>query len=81
VTSVRHTTLGDVVREYRRSYPNKIALVDGPYRLTRPEVDNRVNRLANALLGAGVGEGDRILWLGQNSCRVYELLLAGPGDR
>jgi long-chain acyl-CoA synthetase len=55
--------------------------VDGPYRLTRPEVDNRVNRLANALLGAGVGEGDRILWLGQNSCRVYELLLAGPGDR
>jgi len=76
VTSVRHTTLGDVVREHRRSYPNKIALVDGLYRLTWPEVDDRVNRLANALLGAGVGEGDRILWLGQNSFRVYELLLA-----
>jgi acyl-CoA synthetase (AMP-forming)/AMP-acid ligase II len=76
VTSVRHTTLGDVVREHRRTYPDKIALVDGPFRLTWPEVDDRVNRLANALLTAGVSEGDRILWLGQNSFRVYELLLA-----
>jgi len=76
VTLIRHATLGDVVREHRRSYPDKIALVDGPYRLTWPEVDDRVNRLANALMGAGVAQGDRILWLGQNSFRVYELLLA-----
>ena len=42
--------------------------------LTWPELDERVNRLANALRGTGVGPGDRILWLGQNSFRVYELL-------
>ena len=44
------------------------------HRLTWPELDERVNRLANALRGTGVGPGDRILWLGQNSFRVYELL-------
>jgi acyl-CoA synthetase (AMP-forming)/AMP-acid ligase II len=76
VTSVRHITLGDVVREHRRTYPDKIALVDGSHRLTWPEVDDRVNRLANALIAAGVGQGDRVLWLGQNSFRIYELLLA-----
>jgi acyl-CoA synthetase (AMP-forming)/AMP-acid ligase II len=76
VTSVRNITLGDVVREHRRAYPTNIALVDGTFRLTWPQVDDRVNQLANALLRAGVGQGDRILWLGQNSFRVYELLLA-----
>jgi acyl-CoA synthetase (AMP-forming)/AMP-acid ligase II len=67
-------TFGDVLRDHRRSYPERIALVDGPSRLTWPDLDDRVNRLADALRGAGVGAGDRILWLGQNSARVYELL-------
>ncbi|MEY2404134.1 MAG: hypothetical protein QOD38_1685, partial [Acidimicrobiaceae bacterium] len=70
-------TLGDIVRENRRSYPQRTAIVDGELRLTWPQFDDRVNRLANALRDeAGVGEGDRILWLGQNSFRVLEALLA-----
>src|SRR5439155_24980882 len=72
----RRTTLGDIVTEHRRSYPGKLALIDGEYRLTWPQLDERACRLANALRQAGVGQGDRILWLGQNSCRVYELLAA-----
>ena len=32
--------------------------------------------LADALRQVGVGVGDRIMWLGQNSGRVYELLSA-----
>lgn len=67
-------TLGDVIREHRRSYPHAVALVDGDVRLTWPELDERTNRLANALTGAGVGPGDRVLWLGQNSFRIWELL-------
>ena len=52
-------------------------MVDGDLRLTWPEFDDRVNQLANALrTEAGVGEGDRVLWLGQNSFRVLEGLLA-----
>ena len=70
-------TLGDIIRENRRSYPQRAAVVDGDLRLTWPAFDDRVNRLANALRNeAGVGEGDRILWLGQNSFRVLEGLLA-----
>jgi long-chain acyl-CoA synthetase len=45
-------------------------------RLTYPELDDRVNRAAQALRAAGVGAGDRILWLGQNSFRIVELLFA-----
>jgi long-chain acyl-CoA synthetase len=70
-------TLGDIARENRRSFPNRLAAVDGATRLTWPQFDDRVNQLANALRDeAGVGQGDRVLWLGQNSFRVLELLLA-----
>jgi long-chain acyl-CoA synthetase len=69
-------TLGDLVREHRRSWPLATAVVDGEVRRTYPELDDRVNRLANALLAEGVGPGDRLLWLGQNSFRVLESLLA-----
>ena len=69
-------TVGDIIAEHRRSYPGRLALADGETHLTWPELDERVNRLANALRGTGVGPGDRILWLGQNSFRVYELLAA-----
>lgn len=69
-------TLGDVLREHRRTYPGRTALVCGDFRATYPEMDERVNRLANALAAAGFGAGDRILWLGQNCHRVLECLLA-----
>ena len=70
-------TLGDILRENRRSFPLRTAAVDGSKRLTWPALDDRVNRLANGLAqDAGVGAGDRVLWLGQNSFRVLETLLA-----
>lgn len=73
----RHAlTLGDVLREHRRSRPERLALIDGDTRLTYPELDDRVNGLADALAHEGVGPHARVLWLGQNSFRVVELLLA-----
>jgi acyl-CoA synthetase (AMP-forming)/AMP-acid ligase II len=72
--SARRLTFGDIIREHRRSFPDGVALVDGDVRLTWPQLDERTNRLANALTDAGVGSGDRILWLGQNSYRIWELL-------
>src|SRR5437588_6591177 len=69
-------TLGDVLRENRRSYPERDALVCGDDRYTYLQMDDRVNRLANALRADGFAEGDRILWLGQNCHRVLEGLLA-----
>jgi long-chain acyl-CoA synthetase len=74
--SVHGLTLGDLLDEHRRGRPRDVASVDGEVRLTYPELDERVNRLANALAVDGVGTGERVLWLGQNSFRVLELLLA-----
>ncbi len=74
--AVHTLTLGDVLGEHRRGRPQDVAAVDGEVRLTYPELDERVNRLANALAADGVGPGARVLWLGQNSVKVLELLLA-----
>ncbi|HVN51652.1 MAG TPA: AMP-binding protein, partial [Acidimicrobiales bacterium] len=72
-----HTfTLADVSREHRRSYPDRLAVVDGATRLTWPQFDDRVNRLANAFRADGVRTGDVVLWMGQNSHRVLECLAA-----
>ncbi len=76
MSSLHGLTLGDVLREHRRSRPEHPAVVDGDVRLTYSELDARVNRLANALHDDGIGVGDRIVWLGQNSFRLLELLLA-----
>ena len=72
-----HTfSLADVPREHRRSYPDRPAVVDGDTRLTWPAFDDRVNRLADALAAEGLGTGDVVLWMGQNSYRVLECLAA-----
>jgi acyl-CoA synthetase (AMP-forming)/AMP-acid ligase II len=68
-------TLGDVLREHRRSRPQRTAVVCGDYRATYPDLDQRTNRLANALVDEGIGAGDLVLWLGQNCHRVLECLL------
>ena len=68
-------TLADVLREHARSWPAQTALVDGDVRLTYRELDERTTRLAHALAADAVGPGDRVLWLGQNSFRVVELLV------
>jgi long-chain acyl-CoA synthetase len=73
---IRMHGLGDVLREHRRSRPHLTAVVDGDLRFTWPEFDARVNRLARLLQAEGVSEGGRVLWLGQNSFRLLEGILA-----
>ncbi|MFG1690054.1 AMP-binding protein [Nonomuraea sp. NPDC049269] len=73
---IHSLSLSDVLAEHARSRPQVTAVVDGETRLTYPELDARVSRLADALAAAGVAPGERVLWLGQNSHAVLELLLA-----
>ncbi|MEU7892831.1 AMP-binding protein [Nonomuraea sp. NPDC049152] len=73
---IHSLTLSDVLSEHARSRPQVTAVVDGEVRLGYPELDARVTRLAGALAGRGVTAGERVLWLGQNSHAVLELLLA-----
>ena len=70
------TTMGGVLAEHARSRPTHTATVDGDARADYAALDNRVNQLAHAFAGLGVGPGDRVLWLGQNSFRLLEGLLA-----
>lgn len=62
--------------QHRFGYPRQEAMIDGALRLSYGELYERVNRLANALSGMGVGEGDRVLHLGLNSHAMVELLFA-----
>lgn len=73
---VRHHGFADVLREHRRSRPDELAAIDGELHLTWRELDVRVNRLRTALAGHGVVAGDRLLWFGQNSVKLFELILA-----
>jgi long-chain acyl-CoA synthetase len=73
---VHALTLGDLVRDHARSRPRQLAAIDGDVRLDYRTLDTRVNQLADQLARAGVESGERICWLGQNSFRVLETLLA-----
>jgi acyl-CoA synthetase (AMP-forming)/AMP-acid ligase II len=74
--AVRRHGFADVLREQCRSRPGQVAAVDGELRLSWVELNSRVNRLVDALVKHGLAPGDRILWLGQNSVKLFELLLA-----
>lgn len=52
---------------YARSYPDQQCLSLGDKQLSYSEFDNQVNRLANAMLALGIGGGQRISILGENS--------------
>ena len=72
----RRQVLGEVLARTARRYPGKLALVFGDERRTFAELDQRVNRLANALVARGVGRGDKVAILMQNHLEVVESYLA-----
>lgn len=76
MTLVHTLTLGDMLREHARSRPRHVAVVDGDVRLDYRTLDGRVNQLADRLASVGVTDGERVCWLGQNSSRLLETLLA-----
>ena len=73
--------LEDFLRHTARRLPDKLALAAGEERLTYREFDERSNRLARALIGRGVGRGDRVIVYADNSpetvVSVFGVLKAG----
>tara|TARA_R110000868_G_scaffold39376_7_gene137156 strand:+ start:8055 stop:9623 length:1569 start_codon:yes stop_codon:yes gene_type:complete len=59
-----------------RFFPDREAVIDGDVRLTYRQLGDRVNRLANALLGLGLVRGDRVAILDRNSYRYAEAYYA-----
>ncbi|MDX9999885.1 MAG: AMP-binding protein [Polyangia bacterium] len=68
--------LGEMLKLNAHKYPSTICLMDAQRRFTFPETNRRVNRLASALLGLGLGKGDRISALMENCIEFVELYLA-----
>jgi len=59
-----------------RSFPQNLALVHGPKRLTYAQFDARVNRLANALGRLGIQQGDNVAVLQYNYPETLESIFA-----
>ncbi len=66
-------TLGDIVRRSALNYPDFEAIVFENNRLTYSELNQRTNRLANALVEKGYGKGDRVTVLAENTHKYLEL--------
>jgi acyl-CoA synthetase (AMP-forming)/AMP-acid ligase II len=73
---IRSLSLAEILEEHRRSLPNNVAAISEGQMFTFPQFADRVIRLANALEDAGVRQGDRILWLAQNTHGVLEGIIA-----
>jgi acyl-CoA synthetase (AMP-forming)/AMP-acid ligase II len=68
--------LGTVLSRHARYCPDRLAVVHGEQRLTFAAFDARVNRLARALLGAGLRKGDKIACILPNGLEILDLYWA-----
>jgi len=69
-------TLGEIVRKGAIVYQDNEAVVCEDTRLTYKELNNRVNRFANALTQMGYKKGDRITVLAENTHKYLEMYFA-----
>ncbi|RZT86020.1 fatty-acyl-CoA synthase/long-chain acyl-CoA synthetase [Pseudonocardia sediminis] len=72
----RGMTMSDLLARHARTRPDAVALRDARVSRSYTELDDRVTRLANALLERGAGHGERVAVLGLNSVEVVEAYLA-----
>ena len=70
--------IGNIIAKWANLDPARTALVDIPNdrRVTFGELDVRVRKLANALLGMGLDKGARIGVLSKNSIEYFEIYYA-----
>jgi long-chain acyl-CoA synthetase len=73
-TSTEQITTGGMVRRWAAEAPEHVALRWEGGELTYRELDERSSRVAQALLAAGVGPGDRVAYLDKNGPEQVELL-------
>lgn len=68
--------LNTLLSRHARYRPEKLAVVFADHRLTFAEFNRRVNRLANALATLGIGKGDKVATILDNSLEVLEVYQA-----
>jgi len=68
--------LGQNLKINARKFPDTVALKDSSRSFTYPELNQRVNRLANGLLSLGLNKGDKVAVFMENSIEIVEIFLA-----
>jgi acyl-CoA synthetase (AMP-forming)/AMP-acid ligase II len=68
--------LGQIQRVNAKKFPNTVALKDAQRAFTYPEMNKRVNKLANSLTKLGLQKGDKVAVLLENCIEICELFLA-----
>ena len=71
----RRTMLPDYIALNARWHHDKPAIIAGERRRSWAELDAATNRVANALIGMGLGHGDRVGLVMENSIEMVEILL------
>jgi len=69
-------TLGDIPRKGYALHRNRTAMVFEGTRITYGMLEDRVNRLANALIGHGLRKGGRVTILAENTYKYMEVYFA-----
>ncbi|QIP17106.1 AMP-binding protein [Spirosoma aureum] len=69
-------TINHWLTQHAQFRPNHLAFVFGDIRLTFADLNQSVNRMANALLIAGIGKGDKVATVLPNSRELYEAFWA-----
>ena len=68
--------IGSLLPRHARYRPDHPCVVFGPHRLTFRQFNARVNRLANGLLAAGLGKGDKVATVLPNCLELLEVYWA-----
>ena len=68
--------LGEIAAVNAKKFRDKVALKEKDRSLTFGELNLRANRLANALTSLGLGKGDKVSCLLENSIEIVELYIA-----
>jgi len=72
----RQLVLGEMLARNARKYPDREAIIIKDRRVRFKELDERVNRLANALVAKGIKKGDKIGILMTNRIELLEVVFA-----
>ena len=68
--------LGQNLKVNAKKFPTTVMLKDSQRSFTYPEINKRVNQLANSLLSLGLAKGDKVAVLLENSIEIVEAFLA-----
>ena len=68
--------IASIIRLHREERPDAVAIIEGEVRHSWRSLDEISSRIANALLAAGVGAGDRIARIEKNGVDYFHLVLA-----